>query len=108
MKNLKAKKVTGGCLCGAIRYDAEAFLEITYYCHCRSCQKGSGQPAAIGVLVKAGTLTYRESEPTYYNLSDSGQWGFCSNCSTGIVWDARRHSVQILNNNPLAQDISMI
>ena len=86
MKNLTAKKITGGCLCGAIRYDAEAFLEITYYCHCRSCQKGSGQPAAIGVLVKAGTLTYSEREPTYYNLSDSGQWGFCSNCSTGVVW----------------------
>lgn len=86
MKPMKTERVTGGCLCGAIRFYAEAFLDITYICHCRSCQKGTGQPAWISVLVKAGTLAYRGSEPTYYNLSDSGQRGFCPKCGSGVVW----------------------
>ena len=76
MSAMKAEKVTGGCLCGAVRYVAEAFLEITYYCHCRSCQLSSGLPADIGVLIKTGTLTYTGNEPTYYNAPDSGQRGF--------------------------------
>ena len=65
------------CLSGEFIYiyqpvEAEACLGLTYYCHCRSCQKGSGQPAEIGVLVKAGTLAYIENEPRYYSVSEFG------------------------------------
>ena len=42
-----AQPVTGGCLCGAVRYEAEVFLQSAYYCHCKSCQKSSGQPAEM-------------------------------------------------------------
>ncbi|MFA9419190.1 MAG: GFA family protein, partial [Gammaproteobacteria bacterium] len=42
--------------------------------------------ADIGVLIKSGTLTYTDNEPTYYSASDSGQRGFCSNCGSRLVW----------------------
>ena len=58
--------MTAGCLCGSIRYKAKAFLEIVYYCHCRSCQKSTGQPAEIGVLIKAGTLTFEGESHIHY------------------------------------------
>jgi hypothetical protein len=86
---VESTKVTGGCLCGAIRYNAEAFLEIVYYCHCRSCQRSTGQPAEIGVLIKSGTLTYSGSEPKYYDSSEFGQRGFCSECGSRLVWRSR-------------------
>jgi hypothetical protein len=50
--------VTGGCLCGRIRYEANVFLKNGYLCHCTMCQKSTGQPAEIAVLIKAGTLRY--------------------------------------------------
>lgn len=51
--------VTGGCLCGRIRYEAEVFLQNGYICHCTICRRSTGQPAEITVLIKAGTLRYR-------------------------------------------------
>ena len=52
-----ATKVTGGCLCGTVRYEAEVYLQSGWFCHCRMCQKTSGAPAEIAVPVKPGTPT---------------------------------------------------
>lgn len=81
-------KVSGGCLCGLIRYEAEVFLKNGYICHCTICQKSSGQPAEITVLIKAGTLKYLKDEPKYYVSSENGKRGFCGECGSRIVWQA--------------------
>ena len=62
---MQATRVSGGCLCGAVRYDADAFLHNGYICHCTICQRSTGQPAEITVLIKAGTLKYLKAEPKY-------------------------------------------
>ena len=82
------KNVTGGCLCGNVRYEAEVFLKSGYYCHCRICQKSTGQPAEITVPIKAGSLTFVKSEPKYYVSSDYGRRGFCEDCGSRLVWKA--------------------
>ena len=45
-----SEDVTGGCLCGAVRFAARVYLKDAYYCHCRMCQKSSGAPADKGQL----------------------------------------------------------
>jgi hypothetical protein len=80
--------VTGGCLCGRVRYEAEVFLKSGYICHCTICQKSTGQPAEMSVLIKAGTLKYIGHEPKYYVSSKFGKRGFCSECGSRIVWQA--------------------
>lgn len=82
------KNVTGGCLCENVRYEAEVFLKSGYYCHCRICQKSTGQPAEITVPIKAGSLTFVKSEPKYYVSSDYGRRGFCEDCGSRLVWKA--------------------
>ena len=89
MPKAEATKVSGGCLCGLVRYEAEAFLKNGYICHCTICQRSSGQPAEITVLIKAGTLKYLGHEPKYYVSSTSGKRGFCGECGSRIVWQAR-------------------
>lgn len=84
----QAKHVTGGCLCGSIRYEAEVFLQNGYICHCTICQRSTGQPAEITVLIKAGTLKYLKKEPKYYVSSNDGKRGFCADCGSRIVWQA--------------------
>lgn len=81
-------KVTGGCLCGRVRYEAEVFLQNGYICHCTICQRSTGQPAEITVLIKAGTLRYLQDEPTYYASSAFGKRGFCGTCGSRLVWQA--------------------
>jgi hypothetical protein len=82
----EADPVTGGCLCGAVRFEARAFMKSAYYCHCTICQKTSGAPFEIGVLIKAGTLKFKRGAPTYYQSSSFGKRGFCGSCGSRIVW----------------------
>lgn len=37
------KAITGGCVCGAIRYEVTAEPIVTFNCHCRDCQKTTGR-----------------------------------------------------------------
>ena len=43
--------ITGGCLCGAVRYEAEGEADWTALCYCRDCQRtsGSGYVPVMGV-----------------------------------------------------------
>ncbi len=76
--------VSGGCFCGAVRYEAEVNLRAAYYCHCRSCQKLSGTPAEIAVFVKPGTLRFTKEEPKYFQTSPFAKQGFCQHCGSRL------------------------
>ena len=39
--------MTGGCNCGAVRFEVTAPLGVAHYCHCRRCQRRSGTAASI-------------------------------------------------------------
>ena len=82
----ESEKVTGGCLCGSIRYEAEVYLQDAFYCHCRMCQKSSGAPAEVGIFVRPETLRFTSGEPIYYQSSPTGRRGFCSDCGSRLVW----------------------
>ena len=38
------RKLTGGCQCGAVRYEWTRRRPMSSVCYCRMCQKASGQP----------------------------------------------------------------
>jgi len=78
--------VTGGCLCGAVRYEADANLSEAYYCHCKTCQKTSGAPAETDVLIKPGTLIFTKEDPKFFQTSAIAKRGFCQHCGSRIVW----------------------
>jgi hypothetical protein len=81
-----------------VRYEAEVFLQNGYICHCTICQRSTGQPAEITVLIKAGTLRYLKDEPTYYVSSPDGKRGFCGHCGSRLVWQALRAEDDWLTN----------
>jgi hypothetical protein len=79
---------TGGCACGAIRYECTAEPLYMGNCHCRDCQRATGSAyfAAVGMSDTAFRLT--AGTPTWYEkLADSGNTmrrGFCPQCGSPV------------------------
>ena len=81
-------RITGGCFCGAICYEAQVNLHEAYYCHCRACHKLSGTPAQVDIFVKPGTLNFTKGEPKYFQTSPFAKSGFCQHCGSRLAYIA--------------------
>ena len=78
--------VTGGCLCGAIRYEADQLPFLVGYCHCRMCQKALGNVFGATTVFMLEHFQFLGEEPTWYASSASARRGFCSHCGSPIAW----------------------
>ena len=80
-------KASGGCLCGAVRYEIDGDPIFAGHCHCRDCQKstGAGHGSVTGFPASAVKLTGELR--TYTSQGDSGQpisRSFCPVCGSTI------------------------
>ena len=51
-----SKSCSGGCGCGAIRYESTAEPVLMLHCHCRDCQRSSGGPFSSFVILPTEAL----------------------------------------------------
>jgi len=78
--------LTGGCLCGRVRYEATPDHRDGYYCHCRMCQLAVGNTRAAFLNVRKAELRWL-SVPAYYASSKIARRGFCAHCGTPLSFD---------------------
>ncbi len=83
----KTMPVTGGCLCGAVRYKISADPEYAGYCHCRQCRKQSGAPVTVAVLFPLEAVEWTDGEPAVYRSSSKAIRRFCANCGSSLTWE---------------------
>ena len=55
--------MTGGCSCGAIRYEIASFPLLLYTCNCTNCQTRSGSAFALNMPVAAKDFHILKGEP---------------------------------------------
>jgi hypothetical protein len=48
--------LTGGCLCGAIRYTVSVPITELRMCHCRDCQKSTGTGGSVNATIKSADM----------------------------------------------------
>lgn len=83
--------IEGGCLCGRVRYSADAEPAFAGVCHCTDCQKFSGSAFATVVGVPASALKVAGALKTFTKAGDSGQSmhrRFCPECGSGVMDEA--------------------
>lgn len=81
--------LTGGCLCGSIRFRASKAPLRTLVCHCTFCQRMTGSSAYAESLFQVEDVTFSgEGIRRYTHRSDSSGKNvfveFCSNCGTTL------------------------
>lgn len=81
---------TGGCLCGAVRFEAAGEPLWVGHCHCRSCRRGNGAALATFVGFASGGYQYIHGEPKGYHSSPGVTRSFCATCGTPLTFEGER------------------
>ena len=80
--------ITGGCLCGQVRYTAHAEPIVTRICWCRDCQHLAAGGGTVNVIFASEAVTITGPLRTYESVADSGnrmRRQFCEHCGTPVT-----------------------
>ena len=81
--------LTGGCLCGAVRYTVSVPVTTLRACHCTNCQKSSGAAGTVNAVVPSASFSITKGATRKYDDSatHSGRTlsrHFCADCGSPI------------------------
>jgi hypothetical protein len=83
-----AVTLTGGCACGAIRYESWGDPAMALNCYCRDCQHSSGAAMASVMVMPKESVKLLKGEARYFDvMGESGKKvsrGFCANCGSPV------------------------
>jgi len=82
------EKLTGGCLCQAIRYEIDKVFDAGY-CHCPICRKLSGAPVLAWANIKTGDFRFIKGVPMEYASSEQGIRCFCPTCGSQLFYKTK-------------------
>jgi hypothetical protein len=84
--------LTGGCLCGTVRYSIGAPIAELRSCHCRDCQRASGAGGTVGAAVPKSAFKVTQGTPKRFSkTADSGRLlhrFYCGDCGSPL-WSER-------------------
>jgi len=78
---------TGGCMCGAVRYECTGAPMFMGNCHCRDCKRAAGSASAPAIGVPRSAVKVSGEVKYYESKTDSGNMvkrGFCPNCGSRL------------------------
>ena len=58
-----AEAITGGCLCGELRYEITGPVSIVANCHCTMCRRASGAPFVTWAVVSRNAFRFTAGAP---------------------------------------------
>jgi len=80
------RPLTGGCLCGAVRFEVTEPLVSAVYCHCTRCQRRTGSAAAASARIVPGSLRIVQGAELVraYEPPDGFAKDFCGACGSAL------------------------
>ena len=77
---------TGGCQCGAVRFEVMGAPRRIGACHCRMCQRAVGAPFGIYAVFAPKQVTWTQTPPRLFRSSNVAARGFCADCGTPMTY----------------------
>ena len=93
--------MTGGCLCGAVRFEVDGDFDDVRACHCESCKKLSGGGSTVNGIIRSDAVRIVQGEDQLrtYQPDEGSAKTFCSVCGSNLFgggWPtSERASVRI-------------
>ena len=78
---------TGGCLCGAVRYETDGSPLHVAICHCSLCRRSVGAAAVPWASFRRAGLRVVRGAPAWHRSSDHARRGFCPSCGTSLFFE---------------------
>jgi hypothetical protein len=78
-----ARDMSGGCACGRVRFTVPVADDEAYLCHCRMCQRASGNVSLAMKNVRAADVRWSQ-EPDWFDSSPIAKRPFCAACGTTL------------------------
>src|SRR5690242_3114328 len=78
--------LTGGCNCGAVRFEVTAPLVAASYCHCKRCQRRTGTAASANAHPAEGAfrIVSGEDRLRIWKPEGGGEKWFCGDCGSSV------------------------
>lgn len=82
-----AKGLSGGCLCGAVRYEIDGRPKGSVaHCHCTMCRRAAGSVAVTWFTIEPTQFQLTAGALARYASSEKGERGFCGACGSPITF----------------------
>jgi hypothetical protein len=79
--------LTGGCFCGAIRYQCAGLPFHETICHCSICRRTTGAPFVAWFSVPRAHFSFVRGTPVRFRSSAKGTRTFCPRCGTQLTFE---------------------
>lgn len=88
------RSAQGGCLCGAVRFEAELPSKWCAHCHCSMCRRahGAGYVTWAGFDRSKFRIVKGEDQLCWYASSPGARRGFCRACGSTMLFESERWS----------------
>ncbi len=79
--------LTGGCLCGRVRFEVSEPLAVATYCHCTRCQRRTGTAASAQARPVHGSFRLTQGEDAIKGFTPEGGFTkvFCGECGSHLL-----------------------
>ena len=81
-------ELTGGCMCGAVRYRAAGQPERVGICHCATCRKNTGAPFSAFAVYPRARVTFVSGDTGFFCSSAEVKRHFCRECGSPVFGEA--------------------
>jgi len=105
-----ARTTTGGCLCGAVKYEISGEFDGFFLCHCSRCRKDTGSAHAANLFSSTAALTWltgQEAIKTYRVPETRHQRSFCTECGSALPGLHRGGTLLVVPAGSADGDIDM-
>ena len=77
---------TGGCHCGAVRYEVSGEPDHVALCHCVDCRRSAGAPMVSFAAFPEDALRVTQGQPVEYHSTGATVRSFCGRCGSSLFY----------------------